>query len=182
MNPIITTPPRSDFRTLILPDLQRFQAASLVHIDISSATLSIWLSGLATAVSYTASSDILAWFLMVDIFRAASQSGEAETQLALRGQAGVSITSLSPDPLAAAGAESVTLTGTGFQAVQNPVVNVAVGGSGGITYYPCTDVVVVDDFTLTFTTPAWIVAGAANVLLSSNQKDNIAAIGATSIT
>lgn len=177
-------PPKpATIRSIKLPDEQIFSADKLAHITISSATLTILLSGVTDTPTYTAGNPLLAWLLMKDIYRAYSSSTQAETLVTERGIDGVSISAVVPDPIDEAGLQAVALTGAGFLQVQNPVVAITVGGSGGLTWYDCTNVVVVDDLSVTFITPALgIGAVDITVVLASGDRENIAATASGTAT
>jgi hypothetical protein len=75
---------------------------------------------------------------------------------------GVTLSTIAPAMGALAGGDSVTLTGTGFQA-NNPGTNTVTIGAN-----PATSVVVVSDTSITAVTPAGAASGATNVTVSNN--------------
>ncbi len=171
-NRFYQAPKLSGIKSIVLPDGQQFFAPKLVNIEQSSAVLTLNLADGATAITYTATDQVAAAQLSLDIQQAVAVGGTTSVSLPEPAPIGdITITSVTPGSvgtLAAAGGEPVVIVGTNFLSMATPdfIFLIPIDSLGNpLAYF--TDCVTVDDMTITATSSAQ-AAGAYSLALYDN--------------
>lgn len=156
--------------TLVLPDGQSFIAINITSVTRSTDTLTLKLTSSTTDATYASTNATTAQILLEQILEVIAHPNTGVTQLSE--YAGITMGSISPDPLNKFGGESVTITGTGFSSITTAFLTL-VGDHALLNF---TNVVVVDNVTITSDTVATgESSGTLTLQLSSGTADNIVA-------